>query len=304
MILLIDVAHVYSTCFRVYFDPREVLRRRWLYLLVPVSSYAVAWAVYSESPVWFWRLLAYVAVFHFVRQQYGWVAMYRSRAGETGRLGWWVDALAIYLATLYPLLYWHGHLPRQFWWFVKSDFAALPSIVASAVEPIYWLALFSYFARSVYRGRRHGQWNPGKDIVVLTTALCWHLGIITFNSDYAFLVTNVIIHGVPYMVLVYWYRRRQHDRDVETRWRPWQHLAVFLGTVWMLAYAEELLWDRGLWHERGWLFGDAWEWGDLTEWIVPLLTVPQLTHYILDGFIWRRRANPELSQTFHLDPKE
>ena len=38
---------------------------------------------------------------------------------------------------------------------------------------------------------------------MVTTALCWGLGIVVFNSDYAFTVTNVIIHGVPYMALVY-----------------------------------------------------------------------------------------------------
>ena len=27
--------------------------------------------------------------------------------------------------------------------------------------------------------------------------------------------------------------------------------------------------------------------------LVPLLALPQLTHYVLDGFIWRRKSNPE-----------
>ena len=208
-ILLIDVAHVYATCFRVYFQPQEFLRRRWLYVLVPLLSYGFAWAVYSESRELFWTLLAYAAVFHFVRQQYGWVAMYRAREGETSRFSWWVDALAIYLATIYPLLYWHANLPRQFWWFVESDFARLPVVLVWIVRPIYGLAMVAYFGRSFLRGWRHGLWNPGKDIVVLTTALYWYLGIITLNSDFAFTVTNVIIHGVPYMVLVYLVSRRQ-----------------------------------------------------------------------------------------------
>jgi hypothetical protein len=26
--------------------------------------------------------------------------------------------------------------------------------------------------------------------------------------------------------------------------------------------------------------------------LVPLLAVPQITHYVLDGFLWRRRSNP------------
>ena len=300
-ILLIDVAHVYSTCFRVYFQPQEFLRRRWLYVLVPLLSYAFSWAVYTESSELFWRLLAYAAVFHFVRQQYGWVAMYRAREGETGRFGKWVDAAAIYLATVYPLIFWHANLPRQFWWFVESDFARVPQLLVPLVQPIYGLAMITYFGRSLLRGWRHGLWNPGKDIVVLTTALCWYLGIITFNSDFAFTVTNVIIHGVPYMVLVYWFQRRPRSAGCE-RARTWQHTFVFLGTLWLLAYAEELLWDRGLWHERAWLFGPAWKSEGLRYWLVPLLAVPQLTHYVLDGFIWRRKSNPELSKVLSLSP--
>ena len=46
-VLLIDVAHVWSTTFRVYFDIDEVKRRFWLYLLVPVAGYAVGVALYS-----------------------------------------------------------------------------------------------------------------------------------------------------------------------------------------------------------------------------------------------------------------
>ena len=302
-ILLIDVAHVYSTCFRVYFDPTELARRRWLYILVPVGSYAIAWAVYSESPTWFWRVLAYIAVFHFVRQQYGWVAMYRSRAGDFSRVGWWIDATAVYLATIYPLIYWHAHLPRQFWWFVESDFAAIPSLLAVCLAPVYWLSMALYATRSLYRGLKLGKWNPGKDLVVATTALCWYVGIITFNSDYAFTVTNVIIHGIPYMVLVFWFFRRRRTTE-GSKATVWQHLFVFLGTVWFLAYAEELVWDQSLWQERPWLFGPSWGWQAGANWMVPLLAVPQLTHYILDGFIWRRRQNPELTSELKLTAGE
>lgn len=287
-ILMIDVAHVYATGFRVYFDRTELRRRPWLYTLTPLLALVIGWAVYSESPLFFWRCLAYVAVFHFVRQQYGWVALYRARAGEQTSWGRWIDSAAIYLATVYPLVYWHCHLPRRFWWFLSGDFARLPEMIATVLEPIYYLALAAYACRSIYRAYALGKFNPGKDIVVITTAICWHVGIITFNSDYAFTVTNVIIHGIPYMVLVYWYA----NRNVSTT--PFSRLpriASFLGIVWILAYAEEMLWDCGIWHQRGWLFGFHWDLGRLETLLVPLLAVPQITHYVLDGFIWRRKSN-------------
>jgi len=296
-VLLIDVAHVWSTGFRVYFDTQEVKRRPWLYALVPVLGLAIGIALYSEGDLVFWRVLAYLAVFHFIRQQYGWVMLYRARLGERDRFGYWLDTSAIYLATLYPLIYWHAHLPRQFWWFVENDFksgSALSSLEA-VVRPVYWTVLSVYVLRSLYQWFTTTRLNPGKDIVVITTALCWYTGIVVFNSDYAFTVTNVIIHGVPYMALVYWYARAR--RPVAAR--PYRFLTgglvPFLLTLWLIAYVEELFWDRGVWHERAWLFGSGWDIGMFKIVLVPLLALPQLTHYVLDGFIWRRKSNPNFS---------
>ena len=104
-------------------------------------------------------------------------------------------------------------------------------------------------------------------------------------------MTNVIIHGVPYMVLVYWYRCIGPQKE-PVRHAP--RIAGFLGIVWMLAYLEEFLWDTGVWHERSWLFGRSWSWGEAEVYFVPLLAVPQITHYVLDGFIWRRSARRNL----------
>lgn len=297
-VLLIDVAHVYATGFRVLGDRDELHRRRWLYVLTPLLTFVVGWAIHSESPSAFWRVLAYLAVFHFVRQQYGWVALYRSRGGETSTVGKVIDSAAVYLATLFPLVWWHAHLPRGFWWFQEHDFGQVPVVIATVLEPIYWLSLALYAGRSLLRGVRRGEWNPGKDIVVATTAVCWYVGIITFNSDYAFTVTNVIIHGVPYFVLVYWYWQRSALAREESQPRSrWQTIGVFIATLWVLAYVEELLWHRGVSLERDWLFG-GWDWSGLSGLLVPLLAVPQVTHYVLDGFIWKRRSSPEFQRTW------
>jgi len=305
-VLLIDVAHVWSTAFRVYFDPAELRRRPLLYAFVPVAALAIGMALYSEGELLFWRTLAYVAVFHFVRQQYGWVALYRARNGETARLGRWIDTGAIYLATVYPLLYWHAHLPRRFWWMKENDWQLAPAVsegmllLERIAAPLYWTALAAYAGRACYLWCVLRRPNPGKDVVVATTVVCWYVGIVWFNSDYAFTVTNVIIHGVPYFALVYWYWQKQAPADVG----PEHHgrgLIIFFATVWALAYAEELLWDRGVWHDRAWLFGAGWQLGAGKGVLVPLLAVPQLTHYILDGFIWRRRSNPDFTLVSRTD---
>lgn len=297
-VLAIDVAHVWSTVFRVYLDPAEVRRRPLLYVGAPLLCWGLGVMLYAFGPMTFWRALAYAAVFHFVRQQWGWVALYRRRAGET--LDRWLDMAAVYAATVYPLIWWHAHLPRGFVWFLQGDFVVgLAAPVATLLAPVYWGVMIAFAARQLWRWRR-GTLNPGKALVVFTTWLCWWLGIMVFDGDFAFTVTNVIIHGVPYLALTYRYGRA---RAAE---RPGGLLAVilrggalaFLAFVVIVAFAEEALWDRYVWHDRPWLFGEGLETSDaVLPLLVPLLAVPQATHYLLDGFIWKvRGGNPSLSR--------
>jgi len=290
-VLLVDVAHVYSTELRIYLDGAELRRRPFLYTVVPVGGFLVSLALLTFGETVFWRVLAYVAVFHFVRQQYGWVALYRRRAGETDRLGHWIDTTAIYSATLFPLIYWHCNLPRNFWWFLEGDFAAgAPADVARWLEPVYWTIMGTYVARSLWLRVFRSQSNPGKDLVVTTTAACWYLGIVAFDSDYAFTVTNVLIHGVPYLALIYFSGIKAVRRTPDSAIARFFRLGVvpFLLSLWVLAYVEELLWHRFVWWDREWLFGDALDAGPFRFLAVALLALPQIVHYALDGFIWKR----------------
>lgn len=320
-VLLVDVAHVWSTAFVVYLDPAEWRRRPLLYGGAPAALFAGGVALYAAAGAGaFWSAVAYLAVFHFVRQQYGWVMMYRARNGERDRLGRWLDGATIYAATLYPLVYWHAHLPRQFWWMKPGDFPhGLPAWTATVAGWIYLALLAAYVARAV--AQRPVSW--GKHLIVATTAACWYVGIVATNSDYTFTITNVFIHGVPYLALVYVYARSA-AREAESaggaaarllglasraglagppgaagsagaRARL-RGLAVFLATLWLVAYVEELLWDRAIWHDREWLFGAGTDAGGVAVILVPLLATPQLAHYLLDAFLWRRRSNPRLGR--------
>ena len=70
--------------------------------------------LHTSSSQLFWRVLAYLAVFHFVRQQVGWVALYQRKEPTLSSFDLHLDRSAVYAATLWPLLWWHGHLPRAF----------------------------------------------------------------------------------------------------------------------------------------------------------------------------------------------
>jgi hypothetical protein len=72
---------------------------------------------------------------------------------------------------------------------------------------------------------------------------------------------------------------------------------VFVASVVLAAWIEEWGWDRLVWHERGALFpgADVVLSGSALALVVPLLALPQATHYLLDAWIWRVKGNPGLA---------
>jgi hypothetical protein len=302
----VDVAHVWSTAYRVYLDPDEMRRRPGLYLGVPVAAYVAGVLLYSASGSLFWRVLAYLAVIHFVRQQYGWVALYRRRLGPASRLDRVLDDAAVYAATLYPLVYWHAHLPREFDWFVAKDFIpGLPPWVAEVLWPVHVAVTVAFVLRQVFLVATGRPFSPGKSLIVATTWLSWYVGIVALDSDYAFTVTNVLVHGIPYLAFVWVYGRarfRDSTAPIARVFRPraWPlYLLPLLAVAWM----EEWGWDRIVWHDHGGLFpGAALVPGAAAlALIVPLFALPQATHYVLDAWIWRvRPENPAFARQMEL----
>ena len=61
-VLLVDVAHVWSTSFVVYLDPVEWRRRPMLYALTPLAMFGVGVALYAWGPDAFWRAIGMLAV--------------------------------------------------------------------------------------------------------------------------------------------------------------------------------------------------------------------------------------------------
>jgi hypothetical protein len=290
-VVCVDVAHVWSTLFRTYFDGDEVRRRPGLHVAAPLVAYLLGVLAYLVSPGSFWRLFAYTALFHFIRQQYGWVALYgrKARVSETERF---LDAAAVYAATLGPVVWWHAHLPRAFWWFVENDFlSGLPEWVGSVALGVQAVVLATWAGFQVLRVARGEGLQVGKVLLVLATWVTWFGGIVLARDDFAFTVMNVLLHGVPYFALLWRYTR---GRLAEGGY-GWPGALVragppgFLLVLLALAFGEELLWDWFVWHERVALFGQSGLElpGDVLALVVPLLALPQATHYLLDAFIWK-----------------
>jgi hypothetical protein len=238
---------------------------------------------------------------HFVRQQYGWMALYRRRLGPSTMFDRVLDDAAIYSATLYPLVYWHAHLPAEFAWFLEGDFLpGLPEGAAEALFPVHVAILAGYGARQLMLLAQGRPVSWGKNLILFTTWLAWYGGIVVLGSVYAFSVTYVLVLGIPYLAVVWLYGRNRHaahDTPLARVFRKGRFL-LFLAPLLLVAWSEEWAWDLLVWHDRAALFpGPLLTPGpELLALLVPLLALPQATHYVLDAWIWRTRGNPGLAE--------
>jgi hypothetical protein len=300
LIVLIDVAHVYGTLYRTYFNPTEFERRHPLFIAIPIACYIAGVMLYVYDGLIFWRALAYLAVFHFVRQQYGFMRIY-SRKEPKNRLFGYIDTAAIYMATIYPLLYWHfAGTHKNFDWFVSGDFLLQSSsTVLAAARWVYEFTIVAYVVKECWLLIREKRFNLPKNVLVAGTFLSWYFGIIYYNGDMAFTTLNVVSHGIPYMGLV-WFTERKRYATVNERKSKLLRLIFekrigvlcFIALVIFFAYTEEGLWDGLVWKEHPGVFRmfavlPSINQNLLLALLVPLLSLPQSTHYVLDGFIWK-----------------
>ena len=305
LVMSIDVGHVYSTLYRTYFDKEELKRNRDLYILTPLLCWLGGVVLYSFGWMYFWRSLAYLAVFHFIRQQYGFMRLYSRKEKDASSAAKWADRAVIYMATIYPLIYWHTHIPRNFHWFIEGDFVAISWPALDQIGfGLYIAAIAGYLAKEIYSYRMTSQFNLPRNLLVLGTLVSWYVGIVVFNGDLAFTATNVVAHGIPYMALIWIYSRKKSEQDIKAgtgtllagiRYVSMRFIPLFVAVLVFFGFVEEGLWDALVWREHASVFKVFWSLPQLADpsvlaWVVPFLALPQSTHYVLDGFIWRLKS--------------
>jgi hypothetical protein len=298
LVVFIDVAHVYSTLYRTYFNPQNLRNKYTLLLAIPICCYMAGILIYQLNDLWFWRTLAYLAVFHFIRQQYGFMKLYSRQ--EENKFNF-IDKLAIYSATVYPLIFWHLSNDRNFNWLIEGDFVHFQNNFLLKISTVvYIIVLIAYILKEMLLVIKNRYINIPKNVLIAGTYLSWYFGIVYFNGDMAFTTLNVISHGIPYMALIWFFEKKKIAQSEDSTSKILKltfgkhGITYFLITLLLLAYFEESLWDGLVWKENQSVFLSFSFLPNNTDqfwlsFIVPLLAIPQVTHYVLDGFIWKKK---------------
>ena len=306
LVIATDVAHVWGTAFRTYLDRRELLRRPWLYLLCPPAAFLGSFTLhYVGSPQIFWTAMSYYAMYHFVKQDFGLVALFVARAGvRPSKHQMTLEKYTVYAAAAFPVLIWHAQPTEAFRWFNGGEQFVFTT-PASAVRPLlalYVLAACHYVFWEVWFNRHGRPVNWGKLFVMAGTWVTWGLGTLC-DKEVLTLAWLNLFHGIPFMVMVGVYCRKRWaalppsactDRVVVLLTRQWY---LFVPCLISLALVEDVLWDVFVWQDYVPRLWDRYFYtveGELPEldafWTsvaTAALSVPQIVHYILDGYIWR-----------------
>lgn len=289
-IVFIDVAHVYASLFKTYFNKSEVAKHKKLFTFVPCICLFLSMVAFIISKEFFWSVLAYIAVFHFIRQQFGFMRMY-SRNEPKNRLKMLFDKIVIYNATVFPMLFWFLNPDRNFNWFVSNEFLQSNQPQISSILFGGYITIFvAYICYILYRLFITKKINIPKILLISGTYISWYLGIVHYNNELIFTAFNVVSHGIPYMALVYFKEIKPNKKGscyiplFQTKYLVVTFLLILLG----LAFLEELIWEITVWEEH-FQFPKFYI-SDYLHFIwIPILTLPQLTHYVLDGFIWKSK---------------
>ncbi len=295
-----DVAHVWATAYLTYLDRRAFQRRRALYLWAPPLAFLVAFALHVLSPVAFWTALSYFAIFHFAKQQYGFIAIYKAKARERALLDYRLDKLALWSGALGPVLLWHATPAGQFDWFDgKERFLVRLPEEAKLFIALGMLAVGTvWMVRQLHVLARGDGMNVGKTLWMVGSWISWYVGVRLSDQLLVSAAFLNFFHGLPFLMLV-WHRLRVRHGDVEesgarrsfvallTRKRRWP---LFYGLLFAVALVEEVLWDGVVW--RTYLPGftgvslPELSAVVLSVWVA-LLSLPQIVHYFLDGHLWK-----------------
>jgi len=302
LIVAFDVAHVWGTIYVTYMDREIFQKRRLLYLLPIPIAFAVAFRLHSFSASLYWSLLAYIAIYHFIQQQWGFIALYKARALEQSSFDYHLDKWTLWVGALGPVLLWHASPARQFDWFNagESFIATIDPIFKPDIMALMVAFAVVYVARQVQRHVRDNHFNIGKNIWMVCSWVSWSVGIGLSNHPLVSAAFLNLFHGIPFLAIV-WYRcnRRWEGRTEGpspllawlSQRRRW---LAFYSFIFAFAIVEELFWDGIVWRIYvPKVFG--WEglhvepmW--LSFWVA-LLSVPQIVHYFLDAFIWKLDRN-------------
>jgi len=267
--VLFDGTHVMGTHVRA---GKQIDSRGWSLLLI-----GPAFAMGGHRPFSWFLLFAYLwAYWHLVRQHYGFLALYRRKAGVTDAASGRLETALLWAGSLYPYL--------RFSLSPAYARSGLPVLAPDGLQPWHADVLFGpVIAVLALAVLLKGKLGPRHLLILVVTA--FHIAVFALLDDLlAITATLTIFHNLQYHRIVWQYEKGQGRVPAGGLLR-YLALGVALGIAWYGARVlgaalapSQLLRDV--------LLGLGWG--------------VAFHHYWVDGQIWKVRRDPKLAQALEV----
>lgn len=281
---LVDGSHVYSTFYVSYIDKGVKEKLKLHLIFIPLLIYLTAFGLtYAGSQASFITILAYAAGIHFIRQEFGWmkIATRLDKAAPT----WlnWIDKFTVYGMTIFPIVYFFRASNDGFW-YQKGDIFLFPDTFSNIVIMFFWPTVIVFLVANLYHTFKTKVFNLTKFLVFINTFFGWYVAKVVVGNPYLAVWLVIFHHGLPYYLIIFKTERVSQNLPILKSLEKLKYPAMYLSCAGFF-----LIW-----------YSFHWEWDFISSMkkAAPILSAaiyasavtPQFTHFILDGFIWKRKV--------------
>lgn len=301
---VVDWAHFASLWPRIFSNPVETSLDKKKYVsffFLIVLAYIILCLFVSERS-FILVLIAYMAIFHVIRQQYGFVRIYSRTDARKTKVEDYFERSLVYLGMITPLIFWHFHNtnPEGVWFreLFKHEFFLTAFYVSVCLLSV---ALTGYIYFEVKRTRQNNYFNIAKNLTIFSTLVGW--GIVSFlpQNSLVLAFTVQLHHNLSYVALVWIIGNR--DLRLSQKKGGWSFYTMrglfiymigiaILGQVIFTLYIE--LNSQTSSHNV--LFGSLLNFipkgeGAFEDLGRGLFFATQIHHFIVDRYLWRKEKD-------------
>ena len=290
--LWVTIPHHFVTWLRVYGSPAEFARFRDRFVLGPLVLVGFVYALIHYAPLTLVLIVTLWDHQHSLMQQYGFSRVYdfKARAGAPSTakfdlaFNWIFFVNMLVVSPLFSVI-WVRMLHE---WRVPVEAATVEAVhwVSWTVAIVYGLV---YLGHVAWCARRGYALNPLKYAFMFSSYFLWYFT--SFSTAYllVFAVAHRIMHGIQYIVMVYYYNRHKVERTGGDS-TLLRHVAGNLKAFLLICAAYAMVFHaltEGLVRDFG--FGLVGFNTNFDLFSYSLLSSFALIHYYYDAFIWKVR---------------
>lgn len=276
----IDTGHVYTTMWRTYFRRQELSAARLVYIATPILFFSLfaAWAWFAWPGLW--GVVVYGTLFHNIRQLWGFLKWYQKLEGRSDA----ASSFFFHALVLLPVAAYHFNPQRApgYYYFNQGEVMHWP-------QPDLYILCVGLYAATLLVWMLHeiqlwraGSKEPGRLLGLVTAMILYGYGPLFGRSFGEVILPLIASHGIAYMAVM----GQTTDRLGHTRWKGFGTLMlVMVGTAFVFGFVESGMQGYFNGSERGYLERPH-DWGLAVAtglWLGPLYS-----HYLFDGFLWRK----------------